>query len=55
MEQQSETTTILDLLEGSVKRSLVIRGGKRKVLLKCKPGEKKLDETMQKALILGSQ
>ena len=42
MEQPSDTTTLIDLMEGAVKRAVVIRGGKRKVLMKCKPGEKKV-------------
>jgi len=42
MEQQSETYTIADLMEGIAKRKVVVRGGKRKVLFRCKPGEKKI-------------
>ena len=42
MEQQSETHTLVDLIEGIAKRKLVVRKGKRKVLFRCKPGEKKV-------------
>jgi hypothetical protein len=42
MEQQSETHTLADLMEGIAKRKMVVRKGKRKVLFRCKPGEKKV-------------
>jgi hypothetical protein len=42
MEQPSETYTLHDLREGIAKRKLVVRKGKRKVLFRCKPGEKKV-------------
>jgi len=42
MEQQSETHTMAELMEGAAKRKIVIRAGKRKVLMRCQPGEKKV-------------
>ncbi len=42
MEQEPEKYTIADLKEGIAKRKLVVRKGKRKVLFRCKPGEKKV-------------
>lgn len=42
MEQPSETYTIADLMEGIAKRKVVVRGGKRKTIFRCKPGEKKI-------------
>ena len=42
MEQPSEKTTIRQVIEGIAKRRVVVRRGKRKVLFRCKPGEKKV-------------
>jgi hypothetical protein len=43
MEQPSETKSrIKQLVEGIAKRRVVVRGGKRKTLFRCKPGEKKV-------------
>lgn len=42
MEQPSEKYTIADLMEALAKRKVVIRGGKKKVLFRCNPGEKKV-------------
>ena len=36
------TDNVYDLTEGVAKRTIVIRRGQRKVIFKCKPGEKKV-------------
>ena len=48
MEQPSEKYTIADLMEALAKRKVVIRGGKKKVLFRCKPGEKKVGRTCRR-------
>jgi len=48
MEQPSETYTLHDLREGIAKRKIVVRKGKRKILFRCKPGEKKVGRTCRR-------
>ena len=48
MEQPSETYTLKDLQEGIAKRKVVVRKGKRKVLFRCRPGEKKIGKTCRR-------
>ena len=42
MEQQSEPSRIATIVEGIARRKIVVRGGKRKTLFRCKPGEKRV-------------
>jgi hypothetical protein len=48
MEQPSEKYTLADLMEGIAKRKIVVRGGKRKVLFRCRPGEKKVGRSCRR-------
>jgi hypothetical protein len=47
-EIQYLSTTDPSLLEGAVKRTLAVRGGKRKVIFKCGPGQMKIGRSCRR-------